>query len=187
VTQTASMILAFVLAGLDARENHYSLGTDSHRVPGRHRERVRRSDPQAFFVQMVGKEDLPNAIALNSSIFHGARVCGAGDRGHDHCVADAHHVKSSEGWCFLMNGLSFLAVIGALAADADPEDGTEATRGFPISEFHQGFRFAMHDLPIPFHPASSERAELVRLAVRGLPATICQGTFCIAGRGGLDC
>jgi len=31
---------------------------------------------QAFFVQMVGKEDLPNAIALNSSIFNGARVVG---------------------------------------------------------------------------------------------------------------
>src|SRR5260370_34858426 len=36
---------------------------------------------QAFFVQMVGKEDLPNAIALNSSIFHGARVVGPAVRG----------------------------------------------------------------------------------------------------------
>ena len=79
-TQTASMILAFVLAGLTLTGSiHGPRGAwvvifiaflvgivNAFDVPIR----------QAFLVQMVGKEDLPNAIALNSSIFNGARVVG---------------------------------------------------------------------------------------------------------------
>jgi MFS family permease len=147
-TQTASMILAFVLAGL-------TLGkiitvweliliallvgiVNAFDVPIR----------QAFFVQMVGKEDLPNAIALNSSIFHGARVVGPAIAGTTIAWLDAHHVKSSEGWCFLMNGLSFLAVIGALAAMRIAKTEPKPREGSPFQNFIQGFRFAMHDLPI---------------------------------------
>jgi MFS family permease len=147
-TQSASMILAFVLAGL-------TLGkiitvweliviallvgiVNAFDVPIR----------QAFFVQMVGKEDLPNAIALNSSIFHGARVVGPAIAGTAIAWLDAHHVKSSEGWCFLLNGLSFLAVIGALAAMRIPKTEPKRPDGSPFQNFIQGFRFAMHDLPI---------------------------------------
>jgi len=57
-------------------------------------------------------------------------------------------VKSSEGWCFLMNGLSFLAVIGALAAMRIPKTEPKPREGSPFQNFIQGFRFAMHDLPI---------------------------------------
>jgi len=103
---------------------------------------------QAFFVQMVGKEDLPNAIALNSSIFHGARVVGPAIAGIAIAWLDAHHVKSSEGWCFLMNGLSFLAVIGALAAMRIAKTEPKRPEGSPFQNFIQGFRFAMHDFPI---------------------------------------
>jgi MFS family permease len=151
-TQTASMILAFVLAGLtlsgaihDARGAWvvifiaFLVGiVNAFDVPIR----------QAFFVQMVGKEDLPNAIALNSSIFHGARVVGPAIAGTTIAWLDAHHVKSSEGWCFLMNGLSFLAVIGALAAMRIPKMEPKPREGSPFQNFIQGFRFAMHDLPI---------------------------------------
>src|SRR4029077_2697713 len=62
---------------------------------------------QAFLVQMVGKEDLPNAIALNSSIFNGARVVGP-------AIAGFAIARIGEGWCFFLNGVSFLAVIIAL-------------------------------------------------------------------------
>src|SRR5258708_40372308 len=62
---------------------------------------------QAFLVQMVGKEDLPNAIALNSSIFNGARVVGP-------AIAGFAVAWIGEGWCFFLNGVSFLAVIIAL-------------------------------------------------------------------------
>jgi len=74
VTQTCSMLLAFALAALTLthviRVWHliviaFLVGiVNAFDVPIR----------QAFFVHMVGKDDLPNAIALNSSIFNGARV-----------------------------------------------------------------------------------------------------------------
>src|SRR5260370_39829177 len=64
---------------------------------------------QSFLVQMVGQEDLPNAIALNSSIFNGARVVGA-------AIAGFAIAWIGEGWCFFWNGVSFLAVILALLA-----------------------------------------------------------------------
>jgi MFS family permease len=151
-TQTGSMILAFTLAGLTlSGKIQGSRGAwviivvaflagivNAFDVPIR----------QAFFVQMVGKEDLPNAIALNSSIFHGARVVGPAIAGTAIAWLDAHHVKSSEGWCFLMNGLSFLAVIGALAAMRIPKTEQKRPEGSPFQNFIQGFRFAMHDLPI---------------------------------------
>jgi len=152
-TQTAAMILAFLLAGLtltgvihDARGAWlvifiaFLVGiVNAFDVPIR----------QAFLVQMVGKEDLPNAIALNSSIFNGARVFGPGIAGMTIAWFDAHHVRSSEGWCFLLNGVSFLAVIAALLAMRIPK--TEAKRDdgvSPLRNFVQGFHFAMNDLPI---------------------------------------
>ena len=62
---------------------------------------------QAFVVDMVGREDLVNAIALNSSMFNGARVIGSG-------VAGVLVARVGEGWCFLLNGVSYLAVIAGL-------------------------------------------------------------------------
>lgn len=62
---------------------------------------------QAFVVEMVGREDLVNAIALNSSMVNGARVVGP-------AVAGIVVAAVGEGWCFLLNGLSYVAVIGAL-------------------------------------------------------------------------
>src|SRR5262249_57554631 len=108
-TQTASMLLAFLLAGLTLTHAvqvwHLIAITllvgivNAFDVPIR----------QSFFVQMVGKEDLPNAIALNSSIFNGARVVGP-------AIAGFAIAKIGEGWCFFLNGLSFIAVIFALMA-----------------------------------------------------------------------
>jgi MFS family permease len=147
-TQTAAMILAFALAGLTLGKIitvweliliAFLVGiVNAFDVPIR----------QAFLVQMVGKEDLPNAIALNSSIFHGARVVGPAIAGTTIAWLDALHVKNSEGWCFLMNGLSFLAVIGALAAMRIPRTEPKRHEGSPFQNFIQGFRFAVHDLPI---------------------------------------
>lgn len=96
---------------------------------------------QAFFVHMVGQDDLPNAIALNSSIFNGARVIGP-------AVAGFTIALVGEGWCFFLNGLSFVAVIIALLMmhikRTEPKVGMES----PVRSFIEGFRFAMNDLPI---------------------------------------
>nr|WP_279343270.1 MFS transporter [Fundidesulfovibrio terrae] len=63
----------------------------------------------SFVVEMVGKEDLHNAVALNSSIFHLARVLGPS-------AAGMLVGLIGEGWCFGINAVSFLAVIAGLAA-----------------------------------------------------------------------
>src|SRR6202048_1350728 len=139
-TQTASMILAFVLAALtltgavhDARGAWviifiaFLVGiVNAFDVPIR----------QAFLVQMVGKEDLPNAIALNSSIFNGARVVGP-------AIAGFAIGWIGEGWCFFLNGVSFLAVIIALLMMRLDKFVPRASKGSPLQNFIQGFCFAM--------------------------------------------
>jgi MFS family permease len=147
-TQTVSMVLAFLLAGLTLTGAikvweliliaFLSGIVNAFDVPIR----------QAFLVQMVGKEDLPNAIALNSSIFNGARVVGPAIAGATIAWFDAHHVRSSEGWCFVLNGLSFLAVIGALLAMRIEKIEIKPQPGSPFKNFMEGFRFAMADGPI---------------------------------------
>ncbi|HLH55471.1 MAG TPA: MFS transporter [Verrucomicrobiae bacterium] len=62
---------------------------------------------QAFMVEMTSREDLINAISLNSSIVNGARVIGPS-------VAGLLMAKVGIAMCFLLNGLSFLAVIAGL-------------------------------------------------------------------------
>lgn len=64
---------------------------------------------QAFVVEMVGKEDLHNAIALNSSMFNSARVLGP-------ALAGLLVAAVGEGMCFLLNAVSYLAVIASLVS-----------------------------------------------------------------------
>jgi MFS family permease len=140
-TQTASMILAFLLAGLTLTHLiqvwhliaiAFLVGiVNAFDVPIR----------QAFLVQMVGKEDLPNAIALNSSMFNGARVVGP-------AIAGFAIVWIHEGWCFFLNGVSFVAVILALSAMRIPKAEERKPESSPLRNFLQGFRFAMKDFPI---------------------------------------
>ena len=62
---------------------------------------------QAFVVEMVGREDLPNAISMNSMIFNGARMIGPAIAGMSLAVIGI-------AGCFLLNGVSYLAVIWSL-------------------------------------------------------------------------
>jgi MFS family permease len=140
-TQTVSMILAFVLAILTLTDLiktwhliliAFLVGiVNAFDVPIR----------QAFFVQMVGKEDLPNAIALNSSIFNGARVVGP-------AIAGLAIAIVGEGWCFFLNALSFVAVIIALLLMKINQTERKRTGESPLRSFIEGFRFAMSDIPI---------------------------------------
>jgi MFS family permease len=90
---------------------------------------------------MVGKDDLPNAIALNSSIFNGARVIGP-------AVAGLAIALVGEGWCFFINGLSFVAVIIALQMMRIEPTDLRGPKESPVRSFIEGFRFAMNDVPI---------------------------------------
>ena len=95
---------------------------------------------QAFLVDMVGKEDLMNAIALNSSMFNGARVIGP-------AVAGILVAKIGEGWCFAANSISYIAVItGLLMMRVHMVKRTHV--GSAIESLLEGFRFARHTAPI---------------------------------------
>ena len=92
---------------------------------------------QSFLVEMVGKEDLPNAIALNSAAFNTARVLGP-------AVAGAVMAAAGEGVCFWANAVSFLAVLAVLArmdlarSVAEPEPGKSA-----LANLREGVAYAL--------------------------------------------
>ena len=120
---------------------------------------------QAFFVEMVGKEDLPNAIALNASIFNGARVVGP-------AVAGFAIAWIGEGWCFFLNGVSFFAVILALLAMKIQVHERRANTESALESLLQGFRFAMKDRPI-----RSALFLLSALSLLGLPYSVFMPIF----------
>jgi MFS family permease len=109
VTQTLSMVQAFVLAALtlSGRVQVWHVlvlagvlgAINAFDMPGR----------QALVIQMTSKEDLINAISLNSATFNAARVVGP-------AIAGLLLEVVGEGTCFLINGVSFLAVILSLTA-----------------------------------------------------------------------
>src|SRR5437667_2072062 len=89
---------------------------------------------------MVGKEDLMNAIALNSSMFNGARIVGP-------AIAGILVAKIGEGWCFFANAVSYIAVIiGLLMMRVQPR--ANAATGSPLTHIVEGFRFARRTAPI---------------------------------------
>ncbi|EPR36358.1 protein of unknown function DUF894 DitE [Desulfovibrio sp. X2] len=141
-TQSSAMILAFTLAALCLTNTvqvwHVVvlatlLGLVSAMdVPTR----------QSFIVEMVGKEDLANAIGLNSSMFHLARVIGPS-------VAGALLAAVGEGWCFTINGVSFLAVIASLLLMRLPARAPETKARAPMAKrIKEGLNYAWnnHDM-----------------------------------------
>jgi MFS family permease len=80
-----------------------------------------RPTSQAFVVEMVGREDLPNAVALNSAIGNLARIVGPGLGGVIIAISDVSTL-------FLLNALSFLAVMGSLALIKGQELHAQAPR-----------------------------------------------------------
>jgi predicted MFS family arabinose efflux permease len=113
---------------------------------------------------MVGREDLMNAIALNSSVVNGARVVGPS-------MAGLLLAAVGEGWCFLLNGVSFVAVIVGLVAMRELYEHTaKKPTTSPIADIAEGFRFVVHHRPI--------RAFLLLLGLGSLmPYTILMPVF----------
>jgi MFS family permease len=135
LTQIAAMLLAFVLAVLTYTDVvevwHIVLlavflgAVNAFDGPAR----------QAFVVEMVGREDLPNAIAINSMTFNGARIVGPAIGG-----LILYYVGAA--WCFFLNGLSFLAVIGGLLILQIPRQEPRQTKLSPWQQLTSGFRYA---------------------------------------------
>ena len=164
-TQATSMVLAFTLAALTLG-GRVSISwilvlaalsgvVNAFDIPTR----------QAFAVDMVGRDDLVNAIALNSSIFNGARVLGP-------AIAGLLVARIGEGWCFLVNGVSYLAVLGSLLAMRLPAPvrGPHATSAW--ASVREGFVYASRARPV--------RALLLLLGVvslTGMPYVVLMPVF----------
>ncbi len=139
-TQIASMLLAFFLAVLTLSDKvqvwHVFvlaslLGVvNAFDIPGR----------QSFLVEMVGKEDLMNAIALNSSMFNGARVIGP-------AIAGILVARIGEGWCFFGNAVSYIAVIIGLLL-MHVQSPVRAAMASPLEHILEGFRFVNRTVPV---------------------------------------
>jgi len=155
-TQSASMVLAFILATLTLARIvtvwevivlAACMGSvNAFDIPTR----------QAFLVEMVGREDLMNAIALNSSMFNAARVIGPS-------IAGVLVAWKGEGWCFFANAVSYIAVIAGLLAMKVPPRPAAVHVGSPLDHIAEGFRFARTTAPI--------RAILLLIALVSLVAT----------------
>lgn len=137
ITQILSMFQAFALAALTLSGKvevwHILalagvLGTiNAFDMPGR----------QALVIQMTSKEDLINAISLNSAVFNSARILGP-------AVAGLVVAWVGEGVCFVINAFSFLAVIGCLLAMRLPAFERKELDS-PWTHLVDGFRYAWHD------------------------------------------
>ncbi len=97
---------------------------------------------QAFVIEMVkDKSDLPNAIALNSSIFNASRLIGP-------ALAGVIVAAAGEGVCFLINGISYIAVIAAFVSmKVTPVEIAKSGKNL-LSDMKEGFTYAMGFIPI---------------------------------------
>ncbi len=97
---------------------------------------------QALVHRMVDVDDLPNAVALNSSMINAARIIGPG-------VAGIVVAKLGEGACFLINAVSYLAVILALLAMKLPRRSNEVTQHLSLgNSLVAGIRYSSGTAPI---------------------------------------
>ena len=134
ITQTLSLLQAMILAGLTL-SGHITIGwimglaavlglINALDMPVR----------QSFIADLVPRADLQSAIGLNSSAFNAARIIGPS-------VAGFLVAAVGEGVCFLVNALSFLAVIGCLLAMEVPQKA-KAAQAHAIIFLAEGLRYA---------------------------------------------
>src|SRR4029077_10982484 len=96
---------------------------------------------QTFLIDMVGRDDLFNAIALNSAMFNSARIIGP-------AIAGVLVASIGEGWCFFANGVSYIAVITGLLLMRITKGTALEQGGSPMENIIEGFRFARHTAPV---------------------------------------
>ena len=97
---------------------------------------------QSFFVQILDRrEDLPNAIALNSILMNGTRLFGPSIGGVLIALTD-------ETVCFALNAISYAAVLGALYRVRVPHARAPRPPSHPLADLAEGWRYAMGFLPV---------------------------------------
>jgi len=144
ITQTLAMLQALVLAFLvlSGRVQVWHIVVlsaflglvNSFDIPAR----------QAFVIELVEKkEDLGNAIALNSSMFNAARLAGPS-------IAGVLISAVGEGMCFLLNGLSYIAVLAALFSMDLVRRKKESVSGGVFKRLKEGFAYTFGFAPIRY-------------------------------------
>jgi MFS family permease len=176
-TQASAMLLASILAALTI-SGHIQIWhvfvlasllgvVNAFDIPAR----------QSFIVEMVGREDLVNAIALNSSMVNGARLVGP-------AVAGVVVSLVGEGWCFAANALSYIAVIIGLLLMDVPQRTIEPGAGSALQGIGEGFAFVASTPPV-----RSLLLLLGFISLMGMPYTTLMPVFADrilrAGAGGL--
>jgi MFS family permease len=136
ITQTTMMILAFILAALTFLGHiqpwhivilAFALGVaNAFDAPAR----------QAFVIELVGRKDLGNAIALNSTMFNLGTAIGP-------AVAGVVYAILGPAWCFTINGISFIAVISALLMMHLEVQTPRARTGKALDDLKDGLRYVV--------------------------------------------
>jgi MFS family permease len=165
-TQTVSMLQSFALAALTL-SGRITVGwivalsvvqgvVNAFDMPGR----------QAFLLTMIeSREDLGNAIALNSSMVNVARLVGPS-------VAGIVIAATNEGWCFLIDGFSYLAVIVALLRMVITTPRAVPAKRNAVQQFREGFQYAFG-----FHPIRSIIMLLALVSLVGVPYSVLMPVF----------
>jgi len=122
---------------------------------------------QTFLSTMItDRDDLANAIALNSSMFNAARLVGPS-------IAGIVIATAGEAWCFLVDGISFFAVIIALLAMKDVQQRTRpAAHGGIIEQLLEGWRYVLG-----FRPIRSLMLQLAWLCLIAMPYSVLMPVF----------
>ena len=167
VTQILSMLQSFALAGLGLKGSitvneiiWLSLAQgmiNAFDMPAR----------QAFVVQMVeNREDLGNAIALNSSMVNAARLIGPS-------IAGVIIAAVGEGYCFLIDGISYIAVIvSLLLMRITVQQARPIQRKAILEELKEGWDYVAHFVPI-----RSILLLLALVSLVGMPYTVLMPIF----------
>ena len=156
ITQTSMMLLALILAALTfsslVQPWHILvlaclLGVvNAFDAPAR----------QAFVVDLVDRADLTNAIALNSTMFQLATVVGP-------ALAGVTYAAFGAGWCFAINGITFVAVIVALLRMQLRPQPEQPRKASALGEIREGLRYALKHTVL--------RGLLILMCVAGLFTT----------------
>ncbi len=166
VTQTLSMLQSFALALLTFT-GHITVPwiialngvqgiVNAFDMPAR----------QAFLPTMISdREDLANAIAMNSSMFNAARLIGPSVAGFVIAIA-------GEAWCFLVDGVSYFAVIIALLAMKDVRRLHRPAQSSVMQQLFEGWRYV-----IGFRPIRSLMLQLAWLCLVVMPFSVLMPVF----------
>ena len=166
VTQVLSMLQSFVLAALALTKvitvheiialNLFQGIVNAFDMPAR----------QAFVIEMVeDPDDLANAIALNSSLVNAARLVGPS-------VAGLLIAAVGEGWCFLIDGISYMAVIASLLAMVVTAQESPIDQLSVMEELREGWNYVSTS-----HPIRSILLLLALVSLVGMPYTTLMPIF----------